>query len=208
VSERTHDPELRQRVLDHVYDPQFRPSKPKEIHRALALGEDDYRALRKLIKRMVIDGELAYGSNHLVVPLEVKPRSVRTRQADDDEAPPAKVSGGGDAKLVRGKYRQAAAGFGFVRPAANSQVDFTEDIFIPADSTGTAMDGDQVLVRFRSSRREGGQEGVVLEIIERARRQFSGSYDVAASCTSTASASVRLCMSAMCAACRSSLATR
>ena len=181
MSERTHDPELRQRVLDHVYHPEFRPSKPREIHRALALPDDDYRGLRKLIKRMVIDGELAYGSNHLVLPLEVKPRNVRsTRSVEGDEeaAPRSRSSGGGEPKLVRGKYRQAAAGFGFVRPAANSQIDFTEDIFIPSDSTGTAMDGDLVLVRYRGSRRSGGQEGVVLEIIDRARRQFSGSYDV------------------------------
>ena len=87
-------------------------------------------------------------------------------------------SGGKEGKLVRGKYRQAAAGFGFVRPGPGAQLDFTEDIFVPSDSTGTAMDGDQVLVRMQSSRRGSGQEGVVIEIVERARRQFSGSYDV------------------------------
>ena len=189
MSQRNHDPELRQRVLEHVYHPQYRPSKPKEIHRVLALEEDDYRKLRKLIKRMVIDGELAYASNHLVIALDAKPAGIgassstgqnSTAQSSTAQSstPRSKVAGVGDSKQVRGKYRQAAAGFGFVRPGPGSQLDFTEDIFIPTDSTGTAMDGDQVLVRMQRSRRGSGQEGVVVEIVERARRQFSGSYDV------------------------------
>lgn len=197
MTQRTYDPELRQRVLDLVYSPHYRPSKPKGIHRALDLPDEEYRELRKLLKRMVIDGELAYGSNHLVIALETPPASAkagrasggpaatgaaarsRTGAKSDQGAAAGASPGGRDAKLIRGKYRQASAGFGFVRPAPNVQLDLTEDVFIPSDSTGTAMDGDQVLVRLRSSRRGGGgQEGAVVEIVERARRQFSGSYDV------------------------------
>ncbi len=38
------------------------------------------------------------------------------------------------------------------------------------------MEGDSVQVRVRASRRGSGQEGEVLEVLERARRQFVGSY--------------------------------
>lgn len=203
MSDRTEAAELRQRILDFVYNPQYRPSKPKEIHRALDLSDDDYRVLRKLIKRMVIDGELAFASNHLVIaPVQnaaPRPRrgkntdeagSVATERGDTAAAPrnsgavgsgsagSGAVGGGAEDKLITGKYRQAAAGFGFVRPGPNTKQTFTEDIFIPSDSIGTAMDGDLVQLRLRSSRRGGGQEGLIVDIIERARRQFSGSYDV------------------------------
>ncbi|MFO1065460.1 MAG: ribonuclease R [Pirellulales bacterium] len=148
---------LQQKILDFVYHPQYRPIKPKEIHRALELDDEAYAQVRKLIKRMVLRGELSYGSNHLVTtPQEAT----------------------GSDKLTRGKFRQAAAGFGFVRPVPTGKLGAVEDIFIPSDSTGTAMDGDMVAVQLRASRRGSGQEGVVVEVIERARRQFSGSYDL------------------------------
>ena len=249
-------PQLRQRVLDLVYDPQYRPAKPRDIGRALKLSEDEGRTLRRLIKRMVIDQELAFASNHMVIPLapgsaksntkkkarlketttesdtastvdpitsghsaadsdadtntttepsaittpriNAKSRSssksspttkgnVRSRsdaksidsseEVDDDGATLSR-SDGSNRQTISGKYRQAAAGFGFVRPAAGSDLKFSEDVFIPSNSTGTAMDGDIVSVRVRTGRRGGGQEGEVLEVITRARRQFSGSYDV------------------------------
>lgn len=201
MTESSEVPQLRQRVLDLVYSPQYRPTKPKDIHRALKLSEDDYRPLRKLIKRMVLDREIAFASNHMVVPIPTtttkpiaKPKSKRLPPATEPDAPlptvlPTSNRNSDDSavtsqptsarpKTVSGKYRQAAAGFGFVRPAAGSDLKFTEDIFIPSDATGGAMDSDIVNVRMRTGRRGGGQDGEVIEIIQRARRQFSGSYDV------------------------------
>ena len=131
--------------------------KPKGIHHALGLDLDEYPAVRKAVKRLVIDGKLAYASNHLVVTPELMT---------------------GNPKLVRGTFRQAAAGFGFVRPVATGQLGTVDDIFIPASATSSAMDGDLVQIRVRSSRRGKGQEGEVVEIVERARRQFTGSFGV------------------------------
>ncbi len=201
VSDTSEVSQLRQRILDLVYDPQYRPTKPKDIHRLLKLSEDDYRPLRKLIKRMVIDREIAFASNHMVVPIvsatktPAKPKAKRgSKPAGSDEESPTTVLPGStpaeqdgaakpasvkvNDKTISGKYRQAAAGFGFVRPAAGSQLNFSDDIFIPSDATGGAMDSDIVRVRLRSGRRGGGHDGEVIEVIERARRQFSGSYDV------------------------------
>ncbi len=145
---------LTQQILDFVYHPEYEPSKPKGIHQALRLPPDQYGDVRKAVKQLVLTGQLAYGGNHLVVT-------------------PEQISG--DPKLARGTFRQAAAGFGFVRPVATGKLGATEDIFIPAGATDTAMDGDLVQVRVRASRK-GGQEGEVLEVLERARRQFAGTF--------------------------------
>lgn len=150
------DPALAQQILDFVYHPQYQPAKPKGIHRALGLPPDDYPLVRKTVKRLVTEGKLAYATNHLVL----SPQTLS-----------------GDPKLTRGTFRQAAAGFGFVRPQATGKLVAIEDIFIPAPSTGSAMEGDIVAVRVRSSRR-GGKEGEVVEIVQRARRQFAGTYGV------------------------------
>ncbi len=95
VSQTPDLPALRQRVLDHVYAEGYRPSKPKEIHRALKLADDDYRFLRKVIKRMVIDGEVAFASNHLVVAIPAKsPAPLRPRKSKSDatEQPPENLA--------------------------------------------------------------------------------------------------------------------
>ncbi|MBX3420113.1 MAG: ribonuclease R [Pirellulaceae bacterium] len=143
---------LRQQILDFVFHPNYRPSKAKAICAGLKLPEDDYPHVRMTIKRMVTEGQLAYSAGHLVV----APHDVRGKE-----------------KLTRGTFRQASAGFGFVRPVPTGQLGAVDDIFIPASATGSAMEGDLVQVRLRIGRR-GSPEGEVLEVLQRARRQFTG----------------------------------
>lgn len=145
--------------MGFVYHPSYQPMKPKAIHKSLEMEPEDYPLVRKAVKRLVLQGKLAYGGNHLVVAPEM-------------------ISG--DPKLTRGTFRQAAAGFGFVRPVPTGKLAAVEDIFIPASATGSAMEGDLVQVRVRSSRR--GQEGEVVDILERARRQFAGSFEIKDGC--------------------------
>lgn len=145
---------LQQRILDFVFHPNYRPIKAKGIHAGLNLPAEEYPAVRMAIKRLVIAGQLAYAGNHLVLS-------------------PQEMSGA--PKLIRGTFRQAAAGFGFVRPLPAGPQGPIEDIFIPAPVTGSAMEGDQVHVRLRAGRR-GGSEGEVVEVLQRARRQFAGTF--------------------------------
>lgn len=145
---------LQQKILDYVYHPNYRPIKAKAIHAGLELPAEEYPAVRMAIKRLVASGQLAFAANHLVLS-------------------PQQIAGA--PKLVRGTFRQAAAGFGFVRPLPGGPLGPVEDIFIPASATGSAMDGDQVNIRIRDSRR-GGSEGQVVEVLERARRQFAGTF--------------------------------
>lgn len=147
------DERLAQQVLDFVYHPSYQPIKPKAIHKALHLPPDSYPEVRKVIKRLVLEGKLAYAGNHLVLT-------------------PEQISG--DPKLTRGTFRQAAGGFGFVRPVPTGTLAAVDDIFIPASATRSAMEGDLVQVRIRSGRR--GQEGEIVEILRRARRQFTGTF--------------------------------
>lgn len=148
--------DLTQKILDYVYHPHYRPAKPKSIHLGLKLAPEDYRTVRRTIKRLVQSGQLAFAANHLVL----TPQMVK-----------------GDPNLTRGTFRQAAAGFGFVRPVPTGRLGPVEDIFIPASVTKSAMEGDLLQVRMRAGRR-GGLEGEVVEVLERARRQFSGTFSL------------------------------
>ncbi|KAA5544531.1 ribonuclease R [Roseiconus nitratireducens] len=147
--------ELADRVMRLVVSSDYRPSKPKQIAETLRLDPDEYRELRRTIKQLVLEGRLFYGSNHLVIS-------------------PGMVGGPHD--QVRGVFRMAAGGeFGFLRPGDSGDEAVTEDFFIPPGQTGGALEGDLVEAKVRPSRR-GGTEASVVRIIQRARRQFTGTF--------------------------------
>ncbi|TWT75313.1 ribonuclease R family protein [Allorhodopirellula solitaria] len=149
---------LTDRLLRLVHAAEYRPSKPKQIATQLKLDGDEYRELRRVIKQLAKEGRLVYGGNHLVV---------------------AAAAAGGPSDSVRGKFRRAmGGGFGFVRPSSGgsgADDDLPEDIFVPPGATGGAMQGDLVEVELSPSRR-GGVEGVVIEVVQRERRQFTGTF--------------------------------
>ncbi|WP_182868932.1 ribonuclease R family protein [Rhodopirellula sp. JC639] len=149
--------DLADRVMRLVVSAEYRPSKPKQIAAILNLGPDDYRELRRTIKQLVLEGRLIYASNHLVI---------------------STGAIGGPLDRIRGVFRMAAGGqFGFVRPGDSGDGAVSEDLFIPPGQTGGAFEGDLVEIKVRPSRR-GGSEGSVCRIIERSRRQFTGTFDM------------------------------
>ncbi len=149
-------PELTDQLLRHISSSVYRPSKPKHIATALKLDSDGYRELRRVVKQLVIEGRVVYGSNHLVIPAGA-------------------FEGGSD--FVRGTFRRAmGGGFGFVRPGEHDDdSEIAEHLFVPPGSTHGALEGDVVEVKLQPSRK-GGQEAVVVKILQRARRQFTGTF--------------------------------
>ncbi|MFO0871345.1 MAG: ribonuclease R [Pirellulales bacterium] len=58
--------ELSRRVLEYLLRPSYQPVKPRVIARKLELDDDGKRALRMVIKRLIKQGLIAYGAQHLV----------------------------------------------------------------------------------------------------------------------------------------------
>lgn len=179
------NPELAERILQHVYRTNYQPVKPKVILRQLDLPEDDYRTLIRTIKRLVQQGQLVYGANHLVAPQETQTpaRAGSQRNSEDLEGENLETTksseSGKSGKFIHGTFRSAAAGYGFVRPVPGGKMTPTEDIFIPASSVGSALDGDLVEVRLlRSTRGNSDYEGHIESVLERHRRQFSATFQL------------------------------
>ena len=76
---------------------------------------------------------------------------------------------------VVGRFRKAAAGFGFVTPEDSTATDRSEDIFIPQMKTLDAADLDTVRIQF-SKGNSGRTSGRVLEVVARHTNRFVGSY--------------------------------
>ena len=58
--------ELADRLMRLVVSTDYRPSKPKQIAAKLKLDMET-KELKRVIKQLVLEGRLIYGSNHLVL---------------------------------------------------------------------------------------------------------------------------------------------
>jgi ribonuclease R len=140
-----NNPDLRPRVLELLGRKDYRPLDKVEMARALALKDSGRVELRKILRAMEHDGEVArIRKNRYVLP--------------------------GEADLVTGTLSIHQSGFGFLATEKPGQ----PDIFVAADNTGTAMNGDRVVVRItreaaQSLRKDRARaEGRVIRILERA----------------------------------------
>ena len=188
-------------VLAHLSRPNYQPVKPRVIAKQLKLGEEQHKALKLCIKRLVQQGKAIYGNGHLVRPVAAagKQKAVGSRQpASGGRQPPdttqpvetprpkktdsTRSASAANKNEVVGKFRRAAAGFGFVRPSGTpAGSDRSFDVFIPQKSARDAASGDLVRIRLSRSqaRNKGGdmrRAGEILEILERDTHQFVGVY--------------------------------
>jgi ribonuclease R len=195
----------RDEILRIVNDPSYRPVKPKGIAKKLGLSADAAEGVRKTVKRMVKEGLLVYGANHLVYPNAAAPAPSPSaaRDGEGGEAstsseldgsavappptPPLQGEGRGnklkkrrprDPEHVVGTFRRMDAGFGFVRPEGTHKHEGRDaDIFIPANASGDAASGDTVSVKLSSRVGRGGKsEGRIIDVVSRATNRFVGTY--------------------------------
>ena len=143
---------LKPAILALLKQRDYRPLDKIEMGRKLGLKTNERVALRNTLRELEHAGEIArIRKNRYVLPAE--------------------------ADLLTGKLSIHQAGYGFLTSESPSQ----PDIFIPAESTGTAMHGDRVVARVtrevtprRTKDRHGRSEGRVIRILERAHDTIVG----------------------------------
>jgi len=173
---------LEEQLLNYVNQPGYRPLKPRAIARQMGLSEQKTEDLKKVVKRLIKSGRLAYGASHLLLPVQAAAvrhaAGAASSAADESDSAsdghsdgdtdsgseggsPAEIAATRIASAVHrhgpnhmtGVFRRAQAGFGFVRPADSlSGADRKLDVFIPADKARDAASGDTVLVRLQKTR--------------------------------------------------------
>jgi ribonuclease R len=133
-------------VVDYLRSAAGRPLKAKELARGLGIATEDYIEFKHLLERLEDEGILY--------------RVQRQRYAV-----PEKIN------LVVGRLQTIRGGAGFVVPDEPGP-----DLFIPAEGTGSAVDGDRVIARVERRRRGPRAEGTVIKVLERARQTVVGAY--------------------------------
>lgn len=147
---------LAQKILELVNETNYQPVKPKGIAKKLGLNKDDVKQVRRVIKRLARQGQLAWGGAHLV------------RKAGEDAG-----------NQIVGVFRRTSSGAGFVRPrTAPSTGDRSHDIHIAKKYTQDAASGDVVLVQLRKKAAGPGlrSSGEIVDVLERETHQFVGTY--------------------------------
>ncbi len=167
--------DLQKALLDLVDSKGYRPLKPKAIAKRLGLNQESTRDLKRIIKRLIKKGQLRWGPEHLV-------QRTRDDSSAASESTPEKSktkSKGSPSDAITGVFRRMAGGFGFVTPsrAARSPAQ-KQDIYISAKNSSDASSGDTVLVRLlaRKGRRPDKVEGQIIDIVEREKNRFVGTY--------------------------------
>jgi ribonuclease R len=138
-------------ILGLLAHKNYVPLKPKAMARKLGLNQSQYAAFRKALKALLSQGQAELGRNHTVRP--TRPNGT-----------------------VVGIYRRTSSGLGFVRP---HPVDGKPgpDVAVREDRALDAATGDEVLVRVLRKPGWGGHgTGEILRVLERATRQFVGTY--------------------------------
>ncbi|MHB1033782.1 MAG: ribonuclease R [Pirellulales bacterium] len=147
--------DLEAAILNLVRQTNYRPVKPRVIAAQLNVPRDQAADVKRAIKALVKQGQLAYGANHLV-----------------------SAASGQVGNRVTGVFRRNANGFGFVRPIGTARALGNEaDIYIAADKAGDASTGDVVLVRL--DKHHGGRpgpRGEIVQVVERETHRFVGTY--------------------------------
>src|SRR5215471_5943109 len=107
---------IREQILGLLARKDYRPLNRVDIARRLGLTSTGRVALRKILRELERAGEIArIRKNRYVLPAE--------------------------ADLVTGKLSIHQAGYGFLVPEKTGE----PDIFVAAENTGTAMNGDRVV---------------------------------------------------------------
>ncbi len=145
--------DLKTRILTLMRGPKYRPLDKVEFSRALGMKSDHRGTVKQALRELERTGDIArIRKNRYVVPAE--------------------------ADLVTGKIQIHQSGFGFLVRENSTE----GDIFISAENTGTAMNGDRVVARitrdvaFNRARTGSASrpEGRVIRILERAHSTIVG----------------------------------
>jgi ribonuclease R len=145
-------PDFTAQILAAVARKTYVPLKPKALARKLNTPSKQYGEFRKALRELLNQGRIELGRNHAV-------RAARPHGT------------------VTGIYRRTSTGTGYVRPHVSDGKAGPEVLIREYDALDAAT-GDEVLVRItRKPQRPGyNPAGVVLQVLERATRQFVGTY--------------------------------
>src|SRR5262249_2730681 len=149
---RTPMADLSEQIVAHLRRKGYKPLEPRALAKKLGVSKAQLPEFRRALRELLHDGRIEVGKN----------RTIRQAPAHG---------------TVTGTFRRATTGTGFVRPHP-IEGKAGPEIRIREDHSLDAATGDVVLVKIlrKPNRPDMLPSGQVLRILERATRQFVGTY--------------------------------
>ena len=163
-------------ILNHIRNDNYHPVKPRVICKQLQLSLDDRHLVRRAVKNLIRQGLARFGPKHLVIATDGSAAEIKKSQRTTPSADLANT--------VAGTFFKASGGYGFVRPEGTpASAGRDDDLFVPAHEILDACHGDSVRIRLAPGGRQRGkrqqqQRASIVEVLERAKYQFVGTYHV------------------------------
>ncbi|MFM7149750.1 MAG: ribonuclease R, partial [Gemmataceae bacterium] len=144
--------EYYEKIIEIICRKNYVPMKPGDLARRLHVPKSRLTDYRRTLRKLLREGRIEIGKNQTI------------RESEPHGA-------------VTGTFRRLSTGKGVVRPHSIEGV-ASKDIFIREQDTHDAATGDTVLVRLlkKPARKQNLCLGKILQVIERATRQFVGTY--------------------------------
>ncbi|MBY0309124.1 MAG: VacB/RNase II family 3'-5' exoribonuclease, partial [Phycisphaerales bacterium] len=136
------------RILEHLAHESYAPETQPQMAEALGVPLDARDELRADLDELVASGKLVF-------------------------TPDGKIGLPSLPDEVTGRFRKNQKGFGFVIPETKHR---EGDVYIAKEDVADALSGDTVRVKVYRQRRAGEEivRGVIVDVLERKRSQFSG----------------------------------
>ena len=165
---RYHNPVTDRELLRHIERSPNQRAGYKQLVREFSLGGGrERRLLLEHLARLTAAGHLVKTDREQWAIPKAPAQSERRSSQPAGYRPE---------NLVAGRLDLHRDGFGFVRPA---QGDRDDDIFIPPNEIGDAMQGDQVLVELAPPRADGRKLGRILRVLTRRNPTVVGVFHYA-----------------------------
>lgn len=140
---------IKQTIVSFMREEAYRPMDIRELVEVFDINPDEYKAFKKALKTMEKEG-------------------IVVRTIKDRYALPERLG------LITGRFQAHPKGFAFLIAEDVNE----KDVFIPASSTNTAMNGDTVLVQIISEDKSGRKrEGEVVKVLNRSNKRVIAVYE-------------------------------
>ena len=139
-------------IIKYLADRDYRPLKPRQLARVMAVAEEDYGSFRQAVKMLRDGRRVVMGAGNALMLPQMSSRVV-------------------------GTFRAKARGFGFVTPETPNA---HGDLFIGEGERAGAISGDTVVARVMKRGKRGGEmiyHGRIVEIVRRGTRQVAGTLE-------------------------------
>ena len=167
-------------MMELLGDPLYQPMRIRELGMLLDLSKPERKELYEILEELIEEGLVSVDKKGRYSKINGKRKQKAAKEKEllsksekkDKRKHKNEMAEEPEGIAKEGIFIGHHKGFGFVEIEGEE-----DDIFIPADNTGTAVHQDRVRVIVKEERQEGKRcEGVITQVLERGMPEIVGTY--------------------------------